>query len=92
MKITKSELRKLIREAIREEMLATEDFYPGKYSAPSDIVERYSNIVMKQLNVVEDHKARIGIVNAFTSAVDDAIEFASPTADKAPAAPAPTVQ
>ena len=73
MKITKEQLRKLIREAIREQ-LATEDFYPGKYGSPGDIVDRYSSLVMRQLNV-DDHKLRIGVVNAFTSAVGDAVEY-----------------
>jgi len=81
MKITKSELRKLIREAIREELVV--DAYLGavgsdRFDSPGDIVDRHSGLLMRQLKL-DDYKERMWVVNAFTTAVDDAIEFAKPS-------------
>lgn len=83
MKINKEQLQKLVKEAVeaaleeevtQQEVMATEDYAPGKYSAPYEIAGKYANVLAKKLGVAGNMKVRKAIVDVMTIAVNDAWE------------------
>ena len=70
MKITKKQLREMIREAVQEQL--KEDYAPGKYKAPHEISGKYAQVILKKLGLHNDPKARMAVINIMDTAVNDA--------------------